>query len=382
MIDQAKKLLDNLFSFKPPEKEEEVISTLMNAFELMARDQKQEAPHGKLIRDLQKEKIGDLMFRIVEGYLPFIKGSDIIPVLKEFLMEAGHLLFFPVPRSVNSSDKMHLLFGLDKASDFLNLVEKRVEYMNRHELTVDTIDQHLLMMCHSIVKKVKSRKLFNPVETYFDRLCVALIAAILQKVVIKVFSPDTFLTLIDRFLDQPMDLNTLDPFEPSLEFFKINDPVFEEAFGQKLKELLLRVVGMGITQSSPLINWGMSFVTPKMLGETATQYFNRTLSSECSMKPILLAHHILLKDGKPTLPAASLPVSSIQVRMNNVIYPIIKERIDEKAGIIADWAAWLADLQPFLSTLGSNLDRIFKDPLTLKLLAHLVLKEVDAQVSL
>ena len=59
----------------------------MNAFELMARDQKQEAPHGQLIRDLQKEKIGDLMFRIVEGYLPFMKGHDIIPVLKEFLMK-------------------------------------------------------------------------------------------------------------------------------------------------------------------------------------------------------------------------------------------------------------------------------------------------------
>ncbi len=384
VLDSAKKAIDNLFSFRSPEDEGKFLDNVIKAFEIMSEPKPGDkvVDVDKLTKELQEDKIADLLHRIVIGYLPeFFKDELFFKVLKDFLKEAGNSLCFPVPRNATGADKAKLDLILDKVLSFFSMVEKRTEYMNENELTKDVIDEKLLSLVIKIIRKIKSQKLFNPKESTIESLGVWIVSYFILKIILQIFSPITFLNIIHRLLDQPIDLNSLEQSEPSLQYFSINDDPYARMVGSKVKDIATKVVGMGLTKPSPLINFVFSFLTPEKIGVVVTQYYNRTLNSPCSMKPVLLAHHILLKDGKPVLPATQMPVNTISTRMVRDIYPLIKKALDEKAGFFSDWGARLSEIEPMLQTLGGNLDKIFNDTLTLKLLAHLLLKEVDKQLT-
>lgn len=387
VLDSAKKAITSLFSFKAPEQDDKLLDNVINAFQLMSKDQENVSKSEIATRDLQKAKIADMLYRIAKGYLPLaLQTEQFTKVFKSFLEVVGETVFFSEPKLITSADKIKLDYILDKAALFLEMVNKRAEYMTANELTEETIDDKLLNQIIRIARKVKSKKLYNPQETVLEQLGLWIVSYVTLQVILNIFSPATFLNVIHRLLDQPIDLNTLEQNEPSLDFFKISDingktDPYVLMIGTKVKDIAAKVVGMGLTKPSPLINFIFSWLTPDMIGNKVTQIYARTLYSSCSMKPVLLAHHALLKDGKPILPVDKLPPTTIGERLLKDIYPLIKKKMDENAGFFSDMAAKISDLAPMLQTLGGNLQRIFEDPLTLKLLAHMILKEVDAKLT-
>jgi hypothetical protein len=108
------------------------------------------------------------------------------------------------------------------------------------------------------------------------------------------------LRLIERLLDEAMDLDTFEKSFPPLSAYAADDDAFSKNSGERLEWLIRKAVSllMGTTATT---NLAIKFFNQKAVGMALQRFINKTLQSEVDMMPLLIIGHLLLEKEKPAL---------------------------------------------------------------------------------
>lgn len=370
---------------KPPQRETINVGSFLIPKELagaMKVKFEKEQQEKEQFRKNQVDKLGLCLRRLAETYVPQLVPAK--PVHQVDHISKDHFddilpgvvteLFFADPRPIKSEDKKLILILLKKFDLFLDWNARRGDHLKDYKIDKNTIETQIYGLVTKCIH-LSQEDTFKAKETFLDKLVVCISTNVIFRGLQFGLSPLTVLTIVDRLLNFPIDLSQSDSPLPPLENI-VEDKAFNFEAGELLVEMIKKTILMGVPSETFSI-WSL-FKILEALKETLGGFLfygvAKILATDCSMKPLLIATHILLDRDQPVFPPKELPKISIQERMNTNVYRVIHPWFKLKAGsTFAKAFESVTGLKPFLDTLGKKLDQILNDQFALNVLTfHLL----------
>jgi hypothetical protein len=238
----------------------------------------------------------------VEGFL----GN-----LRSYLPYIVNLAFVKNPRPLSHIEKQAILSVLNAGSRFLGDLDtlKKEKKPSSAKALVQLAFQkdssgpaYIRNRLELIVRfhKGGSDPYFPSEPSKGEQFASELMVGFLFYVIERLFQPRIVLRLIERLLDEEMDLETLEKKFPPLSSYAADDEAFSRNSGERLEWLLRKAVSL-FMGSTAATNLAIKFFNQKAVGNALQRFINKTLQSEVDMLPLMIIAHLLLEKGKASL---------------------------------------------------------------------------------
>jgi hypothetical protein len=335
-------------------------------------------PDMQALRKLQKEKVATCLQSLTEAYAPAFFPLRKRGPFKDFLPGIAERICFPEPRRFNEHDKIFFKILFKKLNIFFGGMKDLPQHFKDYGINLAAIDKQLDGIVENIVAKIQKRDPLTSVS-FIDSLVAFAIELFMIIGVEVILSPEVICNVLNRLLDLPIDVDDLDKRVRTPLPIPKQDRHFVKEVGFELSKIVKSVVKLGLKEESYIMSGLFKFIGDgERLGELFYEQISLVLASDCAIKPLLVAHHILVKDKKPTMPFSSLPQKTLNVQVMGDIFPLIEKLISDKiTNMGKTLLLQLTDMRSFVDQLSKNLDKITRDPSYLKMLAFHVLKGVE-----
>ena len=304
--------------------------------------------------DLQSKKIRILFREIFRNYAPFLlrapeqspfklSFSIFIEKFDALLPSFVNRYFFKVPSHPSVAQQRMALSIIKEIANYLSHLEDEKTAMKSNDPNLYYLQ--VFSLCEEIILKLldeenSGKKSKKPVP--WHPLVAYLGSIVVMQMVHKFVNPYNLCLIIERLLSQPVDLDDYNPQKADAKLFQVSS-VFKSQLAKDFQIILQQILIIGAPKQG-LINTQISnLISGKIneqenvetIAERFLQFLYQVKSSDCSMTPLLVTSHILLKKVEGSFNPAFILNEPVPDRPNLPIE--LKHRV-------------LIMLQPFLVT--------------------------------
>jgi len=226
-----------------------------------------------------------------------------------------------------------------------------------------------------------------------------LLSLILLECFDRAFSPYTFSLIIDRLLEDVIDLDNPEKSikAPSLKQYDASDKNFSESIGSIVVLLANEIIKSGNpTGVTGAVAEILKFVIERLkmtIGDNIQKFLNELTNSECSILPILFMQHILFQKDKEGNYHSTLLSQfkrdkdqqaafqlSVEHRLFQRLFPLIVETVKKKSTAAALFMNKTSSVEEFCRNLTKSLWRLSQQEMLLKLLLSYLLEGINEAI--
>lgn len=303
---------------------------------------------------------------------------------KEF-PPVAKMLFFNPPSKATSLQFQIIYNSLSQVVLFLKGIN--TENSSSPKLSKEELHNQLT----EILKRLYYR--WQPQKTPINELCAVFTVSSCMQMIKFLSNPDSFYFLLERLLSpDPFDLDDLSTKTIPLEMFSTHKKLTEQ-FGDILEELGKEFIRLGDPKwTAKALSKGLKLIVSfkkEFFAQKIQQVVHQIKNSPCSMKPILVLHHLFFRREKDILQATWFEwknldpeekkkrIQMLECVFNSRLYQVIYTEIESQNRIIG-WMADNADsIKEFCQTLSQSLWQTFRQEDNLKLLLLYLLRGVE-----
>jgi hypothetical protein len=347
-------------------------------------------------RKLQLEKICLLSKQLLQSYFPLSWLGDQIQqqqFFKEFDERYASMakeLFFSSPSPVSPLQFQMIQEMLHQGVRFLQNLNKKESIFS--QLSKPQLDELLAQLLESAFQRWQPQP--SPLNSFLSFLKVKASLRLIDQFL----NPDGFYFLLDRLLSPDMwDLEDFNMRKVPLELFETNQELTEE-WATLLEALSGELILLGQPEgvAKAVIKTLRQIVKVKKhsLARTIQQLVQQIKRSpSCSMMPLLVAHHLLLRKEQDQIQAAwfqwqsldleqkKLRKQAIEKALNDRLYDLIVAEIKKQSTLTAWVVENASSIKAFCQQLTQRLWSIFQQEETIKFLALYLLQGMERAFS-
>jgi len=314
-------------------------------------------------------------------------------------------LFFKLPKILEKQEKQTICCLMEKVTDFFQdysqshqkMLDKDAQFDSKHialkemmllesmnsllrekskgsyipfpteddELKIrftETIDNTLMMILG--ISNSEQNSLTANTKNFISTMASLLITPVLCN---QVLSPYLFCLIIDQLILKDSELDMDESNAIPLKLCDSSDKEFSKNVGDLIERLSNELIGLGdakgMIKKIPNIVSKFKF----KIGSYVQKGINQVLGSDSSVKPLMILHQILYKDGSPTMIGAfNLEETemvefqkSIEIKVQHRLYELIMKNLPK---IISQAITKFSTLEQFCKTLSHRLFEITQSP--------------------